>query len=100
MKPFSASPRRFSVTSAMKTLFFPRHHKLRSPEEGPLNLRVWKGAYRFLRGLRISCGTSVGRFQRSIAPQNFHDLRVGHAIESAIAQDGFDLRTFLRGAAL
>src|ERR1022692_1986201 len=96
------SPRAFSASSAIKALdlLLPCHHKLRRPQQSPLDLGIREGADCFPRGIRIARGTSRRRFQRSIALQNFHDLRVGDAVESAVVQNGFNLAPFLLRATL
>src|ERR1700685_3010033 len=71
-----------NTLSANARLLFPRHHKLGRPQQSPLDLGVREGANRFLRRLRIACCPGARRFQRSVAPQYFHNLRVSHAIKS------------------
>src|ERR1039458_462944 len=70
-------------------LFLPSYHKLRRPQQRPFGLGIREGADRFPRRLRIAHGASRRRFERSVALQNLHDLRMGHAIESPVAQNGF-----------
>src|SRR5580658_6031113 len=77
------------------TLLVASHHKLRCPQECPLNLRIREGADCLPCRLRIPCGSGSRRFERSIALQYVHDLAMGHAIKGPVAQNRFNLGSFL-----
>src|SRR5216684_8102417 len=75
-------------------LFLSSHHKLGSPQQCPLDLRVGEGTDCLPRRLGIACRSGVSRFQRSVPMKNIENVRVRHAVERALAQNGFNLSAF------
>src|SRR5947209_5462036 len=87
-KEASAQPGR------VRALLLSSHHKLGSPQQCPLDLRVGEGTDYLPRRLGIACRSGVSRFQRSVPMKNIENVRVRHAVERALAQNGFNLSAF------
>src|SRR2546427_5039534 len=68
-------------------LFFPGHHKLRSPKQSPLDLRIRKATNGLPRRLRISSRPIMRCLNRSVALQNSQNLTMRNAIESPLLKD-------------
>src|SRR5262249_45404602 len=81
-------------------LFLSGHHKLRSPEQGALDVRIRESADGLEGGFRVLRSPLRGGIERTIAGENVEDLRMGHSVEGALLDHGRNALALLARAVL
>src|ERR1035437_2506840 len=71
-------------------LLLPRHHEIRHPEEGALELGVGDGGQGLAALLGVAVGDGHGVLDRTVFYQNLLDLLAGDALEAAVVQNSLN----------